>query len=175
MKSRESELKIYTYKARKRGFRVPGGKNGGGWVKLAYACGLRAELITKVQAKSFVRGLFGGHGPVITSKAVVHHVEKGDSFVNSNEFLSSYEWRRVRMLAITKYGARCQCCGASPSDGAKIHVDHIKPRRLFPQLGLDLENLQILCEECNHGKGNWDMTDWRGEAASHIKSIIEEK
>jgi len=83
--------------------------------------------------------------------------------VNSDAFLASYEWRRVRMQVLKKYGARCQCCGSTPEDGTKMHVDHIKPRRLFPDLALDITNLQILCEVCNHGKGNWDMTDWRKE------------
>lgn len=86
---------------------------------------------------------------------------KPQEFVSSDEFLKSYEWRKVRMMAITKYGSRCQCCGATPNDGIRINVDHIKPRRKYPHLALDLDNLQILCEECNHGKGNWDMTDWR--------------
>ena len=79
----------------------------------------------------------------------------------SNAFLQTYEWRRVRMMALKKYGPVCQCCGATPATGAVMNVDHIKPRKLFPALALDVENLQILCNECNHGKGNWDMTDWR--------------
>lgn len=83
---------------------------------------------------------------------------------NSDAFLSSYEWRRVRMVALKRYGARCQCCGATPATGAVMNVDHIKPRKLFPQLALDIENLQVLCGDCNHGKGNWDMTDWRDRA-----------
>jgi 5-methylcytosine-specific restriction endonuclease McrA len=81
--------------------------------------------------------------------------------VVADSFLATYEWRRVRMMALKKYGARCQCCGASPADGAVMNVDHIKPRRIFPYLALDLDNLQVLCHDCNHGKGNWDMTDWR--------------
>lgn len=81
--------------------------------------------------------------------------------VSSNEFLETYEWRRVRMEALVKHGAVCQCCGASRKTGAVIHVDHIKPRKLFPHLALDIDNLQVLCHECNHGKSNWDMTDWR--------------
>lgn len=81
----------------------------------------------------------------------------------SNEFLLTYEWRVVRMMALEKYGAVCQCCGASPKTGAVINVDHIKPRRLFPHLALDVNNLQILCHECNHGKGNWSQTDWRAQ------------
>lgn len=54
------------------------------------------------------------------------------------------------------------CCGANPSDGVKMHVDHIKPRSKFPELALVLDNLQILCEDCNLGKSNKDETDWRG-------------
>jgi len=82
----------------------------------------------------------------------------------ARDFLSSYEWRAVRMQALRKYGARCQCCGASPETGAVMNVDHIKPRKIFPELALDVNNLQVLCHECNHGKGNWDMTDWRKTA-----------
>ena len=81
--------------------------------------------------------------------------------VASDAFLETYEWRRVRMMALKKHGPVCMCCGASPATGAVMNVDHIKPRKLFPQLALDVDNLQILCHECNHGKGNWDMTDWR--------------
>lgn len=88
-------------------------------------------------------------------------------------FLLSYEWRRIRMQALKKYGARCQCCGATASDGVRLHVDHIKPRKLFPALALDIENLQVLCEECNHGKGNWDMTDWRNSIYHDNKDLDE--
>lgn len=83
--------------------------------------------------------------------------------VGSDAFLQTYEWRRVRMVALKLHGARCQACGATPSTGAVMNVDHIKPRKLFPDLALSLENLQVLCHECNHGKGNWDVTDWRPE------------
>ena len=80
---------------------------------------------------------------------------------NGDDFLFSYEWRSLRMRVLKHFGARCQCCGATAKDGVMIHVDHIKPRRLFPDLALEETNLQVLCEACNHGKGNWDQTDWR--------------
>lgn len=80
---------------------------------------------------------------------------------NSPEFLASYQWRSLRMDALVKYGAVCMCCGDSPANGAIIHVDHIKPRKLRPDLALDINNLQILCGVCNHGKGNRHDTDWR--------------
>lgn len=83
--------------------------------------------------------------------------------VSSDAFLQTFEWRRLRMQAIKKYGSKCMCCGATPQSGAIMNVDHIKPRKIFPELALDMNNLQILCHDCNHGKGNWDMTDWRSE------------
>lgn len=85
--------------------------------------------------------------------------------VTSDAFLSTYAWRKLRMEALKKYGPRCQCCGATPANGAVINVDHIKPRKKWPSLALDLNNLQILCHDCNHGKGNWDETDWRSAAS----------
>ena len=89
------------------------------------------------------------------------HYSVGSVDVKTDLFLTTYEWRKIRMEALKKYGPVCQCCGATPSTGAVMNVDHIKPRKLFPHLALDLSNLQVLCHECNHGKGNWDMTDWR--------------
>ena len=79
----------------------------------------------------------------------------------SNDFLNSFSWKKLRMEALKLYGLKCQCCGATKKEGAVMNVDHIKPRKYFPELALEINNLQILCGDCNHGKGNWDMTDWR--------------
>lgn len=95
----------------------------------------------------------------IKKKPVVFN--QSDSFIISNDFLFSFEWRKLRMQAIKLHGARCMCCGATPATGAVINVDHVKPRKKYPQLALEITNLQILCHVCNHGKGNWDETDWR--------------
>jgi 5-methylcytosine-specific restriction endonuclease McrA len=86
------------------------------------------------------------------------------NLVAEDNFLTTFEWRKVRMEAFKKYGPKCMCCGATPADGAVMNVDHIKPRKLWPSLALDVKNLQILCHDCNHGKGNWDTTDWRPKA-----------
>lgn len=83
--------------------------------------------------------------------------------VTSPAFLQSGEWRKLRMEALKLHGARCQCCGASRADGVVMNVDHIKPRKHFPELALDIDNLQVLCNVCNHGKGNWDMTSWKNK------------
>jgi 5-methylcytosine-specific restriction endonuclease McrA len=48
--------------------------------------------------------------------------------------------------------AKCRLCGAAPSDGAKLQVDHIVP---WSKGGATvLTNLQILCEQCNIGKSD---------------------
>lgn len=84
--------------------------------------------------------------------------------VLSPDFYRSREWREVRYDALLMHGGACQCCGATPSDGPKLHVDHIVPRSVAPELALDIENLQVLCEDCNLGKGARDATDWRESA-----------
>lgn len=81
-------------------------------------------------------------------------------FVKSPEFLKTFDWLQLRMSVLAKQGNRCECCGATPKDGVKICVDHIKPRKFYPQLALDVKNLQVLCEDCNFGKGNGFPVDW---------------
>lgn len=76
-------------------------------------------------------------------------------------FYERDEWKALRYQVLVKYGARCQCCGATRHDNVVIHVDHIKPRSRFPELELDINNLQVLCEPCNMGKRASDLTDWR--------------
>lgn len=79
----------------------------------------------------------------------------------SDDFLHCFKWKRLRYQVLKKYGATCQCCGSGSGNGVVINVDHIKPRKLFPHLALDVTNLQVLCDSCNYGKGNSDTTDWR--------------
>ncbi len=98
------------------------------------------------------------------SRPIVGYHEKPLCDPNSDEFLMSFQWRKLRMVVLTKRGARCECCGSTPRDGVRMHVDHVKPRRRHPELALVESNLQILCEVCNHGKGSWDETDWRIKA-----------
>ena len=79
-------------------------------------------------------------------------------FGMGKDFYKTREWREVRYRALVKFGKKCQCCGET---GGYIHVDHIQPRSRKPELELDIENLQVLCEACNIGKSNKDTTDWR--------------
>ena len=78
-----------------------------------------------------------------------------------SEFYQSDAWMAIRYEALRLHGGKCQCCGRTRQDNVKMHVDHIKPRSKFPELELNINNLQVLCEECNRGKSNRDATDWR--------------
>jgi 5-methylcytosine-specific restriction endonuclease McrA len=82
--------------------------------------------------------------------------------VSKNPFYNSWEWKKLRYEAFLKHGRVCLCCGARPPE-AVLHVDHIKPLKKYPELALDINNLQILCRSCNMGKSNIDETDWRQE------------
>ena len=73
-----------------------------------------------------------------------------------DDFYRSYEWRRVRHDALKRSNGRCALCGRRASDNLQLHVDHIKPRSKHPECELDINNLQVLCADCNLGKGNRD-------------------
>jgi hypothetical protein len=77
------------------------------------------------------------------------------------EFYKSWEWKALRYDVLQQHERRCMCCGAGPSSGIRIVVDHIKPVRWYWHLRLHPDNLQVLCDDCNMGKGSRDETDFR--------------
>lgn len=94
---------------------------------------------------------------------------------NDVDFYKSKEWKEIRVRVLEKYECKCMMCGRSPKKhGIVIHVDHIKPRSKYPELSLEFNNLQILCEDCNVGKSNKYDTDWRPDEeldCEHLASI----
>jgi 5-methylcytosine-specific restriction endonuclease McrA len=62
---------------------------------------------------------------------------------------------------LRKHGWFCCLCGHGGSHRNPIQVDHIKPISTHPELSLVQSNLQVLCRDCNLGKGNSDTIDWR--------------
>lgn len=75
-------------------------------------------------------------------------------------FYLSLEWKVLRYRALLHYGKKCLKCGIIDSE---MHVDHIKPISLYPDLKEDMNNLQVLCKECNLEKSNIHTTDYRPE------------
>lgn len=72
-------------------------------------------------------------------------------------FYDSPEWLALRRKVFDKYEHRCAKCG---DDERTLQVDHVKSRFYFPELALDINNLQILCKRCNADKGI-DCMDYR--------------
>jgi 5-methylcytosine-specific restriction endonuclease McrA len=99
-----------------------------------------------------------------TYRELLKHARKVDNydFIVSRGFLDSQEWKTLRYVALAQSGSRCCCCGRSAhEENVRLNVDHIKPRRLFPELALSLDNLQVLCADCNWGKLNGSIIDHR--------------
>ena len=74
-------------------------------------------------------------------------------------FYESREWKKLRYKVLRDNKRQCMLCG----NKGVLHVDHIEPRSLRPDLELDQSNLQVLCELCNLGKSNKFNDDWRPE------------
>jgi len=65
---------------------------------------------------------------------------------------------KLRLKVLYRDNFRCVFCGRSPAlnPGVNLHIDHIKP---FSKGGkTTLENLQTLCQECNLGKSNQNLS-----------------
>lgn len=110
---------------------------------------------------------------------VFGNVKQHASREKREEFYRSWEWRKLRMEVMKRYARRCMCCGAQPGDetvagtSVRLVVDHIKPISKYWHLRLAPQNLQILCDECNMGKGAWDETDYRSDAERMIAEQLQ--
>ena len=65
-------------------------------------------------------------------------------------FYQSVEWREARGYVFAHNPNECAYCGAVE----KLQIDHVRPLRHNWDLRLSIDNLQILCEECNYAKGS---------------------
>ena len=78
-------------------------------------------------------------------------------FNTQTNFYRTKAWRELRLSILLESDCSCKICGITSERGAILHVDHIKPRSLYPDLALDKSNLQVLCEDCNIAKSNNDL------------------
>jgi HNH endonuclease len=90
----------------------------------------------------FVRWANGGREPTLADANARKAGKRTPRNIN---------WR-LRALVLMRDGARCRLCGAAPTDGVRLHVDHVKPWSKGGETVL--ENLQILCNVCNIGKSD---------------------
>lgn len=90
-----------------------------------------------------------------------YQAKKEKNYESGNLFYKSSAWRKLRFSVLKESNGKCSCCGMSAKDGVILHVDHIKPRSQYPELALDSNNLQVLCDQCNLGKSDSESVDFR--------------
>lgn len=71
----------------------------------------------------------------------LHHCKY---YCNPESFFNKIKWLRLKS-EILREKQKCENCGSNMC----LHVHHILPRYSNPELGMDKENLMVLCEECH--------------------------
>lgn len=128
------------------------------WTKKTWWKSVVRHLCSPATVERHQHNLGPVHRPGSVVKRAVEQKPRLGQPKEKNGFYWSDEWRALRYRVLKEYGRTCMCCGA---EGNPPHVDHIKPRSRYPELALSFDNLQVLCVDCNMGKGAWDETDWR--------------
>ncbi len=78
------------------------------------------------------------------------------AYKKNDPFYTSAAWRAVREQALLRDHYLCQKCLKKVEAGRMIRphdatmVHHKKPRQLYPELELDLDNLESLCDSCHN-------------------------
>ncbi|MBU5214572.1 HNH endonuclease [Heyndrickxia oleronia] len=92
-------------------------------------------------------------------------------------FYKSSEWKSLRLQALERDNYECQECKRQgevytdqhdPDKHKRLDVDHIKEIEDYPDLALELDNLQVLCVWHHNEKHNrfsskppkWDDEKW---------------
>jgi hypothetical protein len=94
---------------------------------------------------------------------------KKQQCLKSNSYMSSANWKYLRETVLKIQGDRCLCCGKASKN---MHIDHIKPKSIYPHLEFMVDNLQVLCPDCNRAKSYTRETDYR--KSDHLIALVRE-
>jgi 5-methylcytosine-specific restriction endonuclease McrA len=123
-----------------------------GWlIVLPYAATLVVEKLSDRPLRRR-KGLLAG-------RIIALAEERQRQINNRQAFYASAEWRLIRQQLIEEQGSTCAECGRSITRQADVTVDHKHPRSKRPELGLNRENLRVVCRQCNSRKGARDWTE----------------
>jgi hypothetical protein len=128
--------------------------------KISYNC-YRQRFGGWVNAcTKFIEYKVGGN--ILAEDFVLSDKEEQKDHTNNNAEYKKENSRSIsltlRLKVLIRDNFRCVFCGKSPATDldTKLHIDHIKP---FSKGGKSiLENLQTLCEKCNLGKSNKQLS-----------------
>ncbi|MEC5422383.1 HNH endonuclease [Virgibacillus sp. C22-A2] len=79
------------------------------------------------------------------------------------KFYKSKDWEATRLIVLERDNYECQECKRQgkvytdkhdPDKHKRLDVDHIKDLEDYPELALELDNLEVLCVKCHNRKHN---------------------
>ena len=70
---------------------------------------------------------------------------------SADQFYGTTRWRKLRAV-FRAANPLCAECAKAGRTVAGLEVHHLKPRRQFPELAYDLNNLEHLCKPCHSRK-----------------------
>lgn len=79
-------------------------------------------------------------------------------------------WERLRLIVFERAGYQCQRCGRM----GRLECDHVRPRRLAPELAWSLDNLQALCRPCHFAKTRAENAKRRERKRTGWDELVEE-
>lgn len=82
-------------------------------------------------------------------KAHKHYNKRRD---DSDDFYKSARWRKFRAAYLRIHGL-CVDCDSHGFIAEAVILDHIKPYKTHPHLGLDWNNVRPLCRTCHNQIG----------------------
>ena len=109
-------------------------------------------------------------------KVVVEHFSN-ISLEETKKFYNTDEWQSLRKEYMEKNKAKyfkCNYCDENVSLNKTLNIDHIKPLKTHWHLRLDINNLQILCQDCNKFKAS-KQNDPKDEAVLNKLEIMEDE
>ena len=82
-------------------------------------------------------------------------------------FYKQMAWRRLRVVALQRDNCLCQNCLRNKKITIATEVHHKKPIKNYPELSLELSNLESLCWQCH------EETKRRREEISYKARVIK--
>jgi 5-methylcytosine-specific restriction endonuclease McrA len=68
----------------------------------------------------------------------------------------SNRWNRFRREVLTERGAICEVCltvrphPTIDMEPSQMHLHHVRPKRLYPTLRYDKQNIVVCCHPCHY-------------------------
>ncbi|PPH51929.1 HNH endonuclease [Rathayibacter sp. AY1E2] len=106
----------------------------------------------------------------------LHQEEKTREYLAAPKDHKPRPWSNTEVINALKIEASHKCiyCESIIDDVSYSTVDHIKPKKVFPDMVLDWKNLGIACSRCNTNKSDYWTNDEGLRLLNPFEDDIEE-